>query len=341
MDYIRRQIDERIHLLQATGLNNVDLKVHYQSRFEFVLVYLLAYLWNKNISKLDESTKEQVFQDVIKPSIGTIVKLCRILDVDKEILKDGRLSMSLEKYPNLRNELLGHGFSFEDSDATTKLNELYDSVLTANLSALKAKVDLIDVKSFDGNLYKGINYKNDGSPTAWSCSKHIFSFELNSLYGSIDINQYFRLSPFIEILGYGKEIYFFNSIEEKLLGKVRYNRLLETGVYKKEWTEFIELNVIEDGVKIKTSNGTILNAFENNYKKYIDIGIKKKVYEFLTKNKASVCATVWGHGGVGKTATIQSVCDDLANGEKRNLTILFSYLQKIENLIITLEISKK
>jgi len=304
MDYIRKQIDERINLLRAIGGNNVDLKVYYQSRFEYVLIYFLAYLWNKNISKLDESTRELVFRDVIKPSIGTIVKLCRILDIDKEILKDSKLNKSVEKYPNLRNELLGHGFSFEDSDATNKLNELYDSVLAANVSALKNVVDLIDVKSFDGNLYKGINYKNDGSATAWSCSKQIFTFEVNSLYGSIDINEYFRLSPFIEILGYGKEIYFFNSIEEKLLGRVRYNRLLETGVLKKEWTEFVELNIVEDGVKTKTSNGTILNAYDNNYKKYIDIGIKKKIYEFLTKNKASVCATVWGHGGVGKTATI-------------------------------------
>jgi len=322
MDYIRKQIDERINLLRAIGGNNVDLKVHYQSRFEYVLIYLLAYLWNKNISKLDESTKELVFQDVIKPSIGTIVKLCRILDIEKEVLKDSKLNKSVEKYPNLRNELLGHGFSFEDSDAADKLKELYDSVLTANVPALKYAIDLIEVQSFDGNNYKGINYKSDGSVTPWICSKNIFNFEINNLYGSNDINEYFRLSPFIEILGYGKEIYFFNSIEEKLLGKVRYNRLLETGVHKREWEEFIELNVIEDGIKIKTSNGTILNAYENNYKKYIDIGIKKKIYEFLTKNKASVCATVWGHGGVGKTASIQSVCDDLANGEKK----IFDYI---------------
>ena len=46
-----------------------------------------------------------------------------------------------------------------------------------------------------------------------------------------------RLSPFIELLGYGKEIYIFNCIEEKLLGKVKYNRLLETGVLNKEWKE--------------------------------------------------------------------------------------------------------
>ena len=88
----------------------------------------------------------------------------------------------------------------------------------------------------------------------------------NSIYGSIGLNEYFRLSPFIELFGYGKEIYIFNCIEEKLLGKVKYNRLLETGVLNKEWKELAELNIIEDGIKVKTSNGTILNIYKNNYK---------------------------------------------------------------------------
>ncbi|MDR3219576.1 MAG: NACHT domain-containing protein [Dysgonamonadaceae bacterium] len=318
MDFIRKQIDQRIDLLQAID-NKVDLKVHYQSRFEYVLVYLLAYLWNKNVSKLEDTTKEQVFQEIIKPSIGSIVKLCRILDVDKEVLKDSKLSKSIEKYPKLRNDYLGHGYSFEDSsDLISNLKELYDNVLTANLSALSANVDLIYVLTFDDHLYKGINYKCDGSTTPWSCPKDISDFEIKNLYGSIGINSYFRLSPFIEIVNYGKEIYFFNGIEEKLLGKVKYNRLLETGVINREWKELAEMNIVEDGIKIKTSNGTILNVYENNFKKYINVlEIKKKITDFLLKDKSSVCATLWGHGGVGKTATIQSICEDLANGERK------------------------
>ena len=67
----------------------------------------------------------------------------------------------------------------------------------------------------------------------------------------------------------------------------------------------------------KSTNGTISNIYEKNYKKYIDIGIKKKVKEFLLENKSSVCATLWGHGGVGKTATIQSLCEDLSNDTKK------------------------
>ncbi|MCX8167233.1 MAG: GTPase domain-containing protein [Candidatus Micrarchaeota archaeon] len=319
MDYIRKQIDQRIDFLQTVGDKNA-LKQHFQARFEYVLVYLLAFLWNKNLEKLDFEDKEFVFQLIIKPTVGSIVSICRKLDIDKEIFKKSKLSQALDKYPTIRNELLGHGFVYEDAPdkVLSVLQDLYNSVLAADLPILKDNVDLVYVTNFDNINYKGILYKSDGaSYIHWSCPKTITSFKINNLYASTGLNVYFRLSPFIEITSFGKELYFFNSIDEKLLGKVKYNRLLETGTYYKEWNELCELDVTNDGIKVKSHNGTIRNVYENNYRKYIDIGIKGKLKNFLIKNNASVCATVWGHGGVGKTATIQSLCEDLANDEKK------------------------
>ncbi|NMC98130.1 MAG: hypothetical protein GYA62_00215 [Bacteroidales bacterium] len=324
MDYIRKQIDQRIDFLQSMGDKNA-LKQHFQARFEYVLIYLLAYLWNKNLSKLDFEDKEFVFQSVIKPTIGSIVAICRKLDTEKEIFKRSKLSQALDKYPSIRNELLGHGFVYEDAPEKllSVLQELYNSVLDADLPILKDSIDLVYVTNIENTNYKGILYKSDGASYApWSYPKTIGSFEVGSLYASTGLNSYFRLSPFIEITSYGKELYFFNSIDEKLLGKVKYNRLLETGVFFKEWEEFCELDITNDGIKVKSHNGTIRNIYENNYKKYIDIGIKGKLKNFLTRNNASVCATVWGHGGVGKTATIQSLCEDLANDELK----VFDYI---------------
>ncbi len=323
MDYIRKQIEQRIDFLQSMG-DKSALKQHFQARFEYVLVYLLAYLWNKNIEKLDYEDKEFVFQAIIKPTIGSIVAICRKLDIEKEILKNNKLNIALEKYPSVRNELLGHGFVYEDAPEKllTVLQELYDFVLLANLPILKESVDLVYVTALEGNIYKGICYKSDGANySSWSCPKNIANFQTNSLYVSVGLNNYFRISPFIEIGSYGKELYFFNSIDEKLLGKVKYNRLLDTGITFKEWEELCELDISNDGIKVKSHNGTIRSVYENNYKKYIDIGIKKKIKDFLSK-KSSVCATVWGHGGVGKTATIQSLCEDLANDERK----VFDYI---------------
>jgi len=324
MDYIRKQIDQRIDFLQATNDKSI-LKQHFQARLEYILVYLLAYLWNKNLLELDYEDKERVFQSIIKPTIGSIVAICRTLDVSKEIFKKSKLSKAIEKYPFIRNELLGHGFVYEDAPEKllSPLQELYDCVQASNLPILKENVDFVYVHSFESGVYKGISYKSDGDKyIPWSCPSNITEFRINNLYGTIDINNYFRLSPFIEINSYGRELLFFNSIDEKLLGKVKYNHLLETGVSYKEWDELCELDLTNDGIKIKSYNGTIRNNYENNYKKYIDIGIKSKIRKFLEKNKSSVSATVWGHGGVGKTATIQSLCEDLANDERK----VFDYI---------------
>ena len=324
MDYIRKQIDQRIDFLQTIVDNNALIQ-HFQARFEFVLIYLLAYLWNKNLNKLDYEDKEFVFQSIIKPTIGTIVAICRKLDTNKEIFKKSKLSQALDNYPSVRNELLGHGFVYEDAHEKllSVLQELYDFILDADLPILKESVDLVHITNLENSTYKGILYKSDGaSYIPWSCPKNVGDFELGSLYASTGLNNYFRLSPFVEITSFGKELYFFNSIDEKLLGKVKYNRLLETGLLLKEWEELCELDVTNDGIKIKSHNGSIRNIYENNYRKYIDIGIKGKLKNFLTKNNSSVCATAWGHGGVGKTATIQSLCEDLANDDRK----VFDYI---------------
>ncbi|MFZ1516847.1 MAG: hypothetical protein WAT21_15670, partial [Saprospiraceae bacterium] len=231
MDYIRKQINQRIDFLQTMGDKNA-LKQHFQARFEYILIYLLAYLWNKNIDNIDYEDKEFVFQTVIKPTIGNIVSICRKLDKDKEIFKKSKLSQALDKYPSVRNELLGHGFVYEDAPEKllSALQELYEFVLSADIPILIDRIDLVYVTNVENKTYKGILYKSDGaSYTPWSCPKTIGSFELGSLYASMGLNTYFRLSPFIEITSYGKELYFFNSIDEKLLGKVKYNRLLDTG----------------------------------------------------------------------------------------------------------------
>ncbi len=294
--------------------------MHHQARFEYTLIYILGYLWNKNVDKLDYEDREFVLQNIIKPTIGIVVMICRKLDINTEIFKSGKLNQALEKYPKVRNELLGHGFVYEDAPEKVNsiLQDLYNAISTSDLPLIKEDIDIIYVTSLDANVYKGILYKSDGTNySVWSCPRNICEFQIKNLYGSYGINYYFRLSPFIEVTAFGKEIFFFNSIDEKLTGRVKYNKLLETGIHFQEWDEFCELDITNDGIKVKSHNGTIRNIYENNYKKYIDIGIKRRLKDFLLKNKASVCATVWGHGGVGKTATIQSLCEDIANDERK------------------------
>ena len=98
-----------------------------------------------------------------------------------------------------------------------------------------------------------------------------------------------------------------------ITGRIHYNKLIRTGTCDYEWSPFSNLTLLNDGIKIKTANGTIRNIYDNNYTKFIDVSYRKELLEFLEKNKASVCATLWGHGGIGKTAVIQNVCEYFFN----------------------------
>ena len=54
----------------------------------------------------------------------------------------------------------------------------------------------------------------------------------------------------------------------------------------------------------------------------------------MKDGKSSVAAILWGHGGVGKTATIQSVCDDFSNSERKffDYVIFLSAKDRIYNI---------
>lgn len=58
-----------------------------------------------------------------------------------------------------------------------------------------------------------------------------------------------------------------------------------------------------------------MNKFELNYKSYMETPVEKDIFEYLKHNTSNVQATLWGHGGVGKTAAVQYVCESIFHGE--------------------------
>ncbi len=317
MDYISSKIDNRISIIRNINSIN-DILILYQSKLEFQMTYLLGYLWNKNKEKLDEFEKEELYQIAQRPTVGDLVDMCKRLDTEKELGKNKKIQAALLKYPQLRNQFIGHGYTYADGqeEVMNQLKGLSEAIQESDITIFKNAIDYVNVMTLEGTSFKGVCYKSNGDVLSWSCPKAAVILKVGHLY-AVDGLDYCCLSPFIEIDDYGNSIFIFNSIEEKLLGKIKYNRILETGIKHKEWEEISNLNISNDGQKIKTGNGTIINTFERNYHRYIGVGIKNTLRQFLTRNKASVCATIWGHGGVGKTATVQSVCDDLANEEHK------------------------
>ncbi|WP_157974609.1 NB-ARC domain-containing protein [Lewinella sp. IMCC34183] len=276
---------------------------------------------------MDEDSRQYVYQSLNRPSIGTVVELCRTLDIESKYLGNSNINQSLNKYPHIRNEFIGHGYVFKDGvkELCSQLNEL-SHILAKHIRILSQEYDLISVQKLTDKGYKGINYRNDGQKvTAWFYPKSDNNaLKSDSLYLVDKFDDFHRLSPFILISNFGKNIYVFSSVDEYLTGRVRYNRLLETDKFSLDCKEFENVSMSNDGLKNKSINGTIRNVYRNNFKKYIDTGLKKDIVSFLKKNESSNSATIWGHGGVGKTATIQSIADDLsAEHEKHFEYIIF------------------
>lgn len=275
----------------------------------------------QNIEKIDELLKEQVLNTILRPSVGNIIEAIRIVDIENEFYgnkKTKKLSELLNDYPQIRNELIGHGYSFEDN--IDNYIDIFDKLFSAfddNDTIVSKDFDIIKVDAMINNTFTGISFKSDGNYIAWQCPKQIFDFKLDHIYiYEKSINQYFSISPYV-YLEDENSIYLFRSVEERLTGRAKYNKLISTGSKVFESTEFQSITITNDGIKIKHPNGTIINVFEKNYSKYIDVGIVPDVIKFLTKNKSSVYATLWGHGGVGKTASIQHICDYLCQQQSR------------------------
>lgn len=316
MDYILYKINQRIDILKVTGESG-SLGVHYRSRIEYLLTLMLGYLWCKNYNSLGEDEKMDVFNDIISPTIGTVVSVCRTLDLNKEVFSFKSVSGSIDKYPDIRNSQMGHGFVYEDAKAESdaKFVELYNALMSVPNCLFAQEKTYVFVQSKAGNIYKGIQYLANGAIQPWSIPVQNANLKEGNLY-IYQPEIYSCVSPFISIQDAGDSIYIYGKISEKLLGRIHYNRIATTGVFDVIWEPFTRMVVLNDGLKVKTVNGTIRNIYDNNFTTYIDVaGVRAQILKFLKSNKSSVCATLWGHGGIGKTATIQDVCDTLSNKE--------------------------
>jgi hypothetical protein len=324
MDYILKGIEKKIIRFEGTS----DAKIYHQVRVEYAFNLLLAYFWNKNFEEIgitDFVTQSNIIKEIQRPSIGTVASLVQKLDMHNEISSEKANEVGLSAYAELRNDLIGHGYSFEDdlTNYSNSFDNWYKILLDLNIPILTRKTNIIVCERFSELTqdYAGTIYDSNGEISSnWKCPKEVFEFEIGNVYGSYELNSYFRLSPFIHIEPTSDDaVYIYRNVQQALLGKIRYNRLDKSEKdFTKCWEEF-EF-VANNGTVKKQPNGSVINIFSPNYRRYIEVGtIKEKIYSFLTgKEKgSSVCVTLWGHGGNGKTATAQKICDELSLNDKR------------------------
>ena len=323
MDYILSQIRENRELTK----NQREVVEYLRVEIEYSYVFLLGYLWNQNVEKLDEELRMEVSQKILTPTIGQITEICRTLDntnedTNRDFFNDRKARSAINSYPEFRNLVFGHGFLFSEGNeggqetekAKQKLTEIVKNLFSGT-NILTKEFAIILVQTVSDDFAEGVRLGIVGDRQAWRCSTQTFRFEKDNIYVMEEADRYARLSPFISITQ-DKQMFMFRNVEDPLTGRTAYNRIgAGQGIYI-EWPEFVA-DISDDGVRRKSINGTVRNVYDNNFGSYIDFGMKKEVIGFLLTDRAHVCGIVWGHGGVGKTAAVQSICEDLCKRAKR------------------------
>lgn len=323
MNYITKKLDRKICLYMDRE-DYGNLKIYLQVKFEFELILIMSYLWNKNISKVSDEKQQMLYKMIQNPSIGEIVNINRELDIDNELMKSKKIRETINRYPAFRNEKIGHGYSFEDdSEKFIHALEIMTEDLDKNIHLFYNDYSIVNIeKNVDGVL-EGILYRSDGEYINWE-QREVDCHLEKALYFTNERDCYYKISPFVYMDD--DKIYTFRCIDEIMLGRFKYNRLFETETITREWNEYKNIQLSEDEYKRVTINGTIINKFENNYDafQYIETkSIQKKISDFI-RNQSCVYATLWGHGGVGKTASVQNFCEKLGTDEERRFDyILF------------------
>lgn len=349
MDFILHKINERI------GFDDDNQAMLHQVRIEYLLNAVVAYLYGCNFNKISIEKKSSIVTSMSKPTIGSLIHYCEELDVDNELKKYNNMITFFSEYRDFRNTHLGHSFVFENgkSDIVEKLNDLYERLLKTECPIICDDVDIIQVKRKQNNIFVGLRYTSSGKISRWQCPVNSFDFVEEAFYFYMGVNNYYKITPFIHMEDYGDRLFLFKGIDSSKawsVGKVKYNNMLKKEDFERLWPDFVNVQIAKDCDKILYPNGTTMNVYKKNYIKYIDIGIKKEIKKFLEKDRSSVCAILWGSGGIGKTATVQSICEDYANIEFKFFDFIFflsaknrrydyykGNIEKIDDAISTLE----
>lgn len=324
MDFILNLMDSKIAIQSPESSTYVNLL---RQRNEYLLFFILAYLWDKHSENIDFGEFSKIIEDLNKVGIGKIVETIRKLDEEREIFVNKKVTNALNAYPNLRNEKHGHGYTVDEkavNEFVKEMEEIY-RVLVDNIPLFINSADIILVTRKEKDILSGIRFplKGNGMPVRWSCPEQVFNCPepyISRTFASLESGEYIKLSPFIHLENDGEDRFIFVSLEEKLTGKVKYAQLLRANQIFKEWQELVSIFIVQNKYRRISSNGTIMNMFENNHKEYISIHKQNEelLRHFLLKDKSSVFCTIWGHGGVGKTALIQHVATNLFNQQHKS-----------------------
>lgn len=316
MDYILKKFGASINMTKHRDITRINFL---RARIEYVFYLLLGFTWNKYKDQTDLSKMLSFAEELNKDlMLGKIIGYILAFDKSGEVIKTDT-SVIMKEYNELRIRDLAHGYIINNPiDEENKLNDIYKRLCECTpLLAREANIIVVTNKIED--KWEGYCLSKSQFPKIWNCSADVLrSCTLPCVmyqFNESEAYEYFQLSPFIHIekdAGTNVSFFTFFGIENKGVGnkKVTYTNLFDDNKIQIESPHL--KNPLKDEEYRRISNtGTVMNPFEPNYKKYIDVGVRKTVDNFVKKNKANVTAVLSGNGGVGKTSCAQKICMDL------------------------------
>lgn len=344
MDFVLSKLEDCLLMEDVGSLNHVQ---YLRARVDYCLMLLLSYSWkNLEIPYFNQEDRGQIISSLQGFGTGPLVRSICTLDLDKKFGKSVR--KLFQDYATSRNREWGHGYQ-KESSLTKKLQDTYESFMN-NIPILKEDRDIILINEKNDTGYTGFRIDKDGKPHRWDCPIEAFGESVDIFPRTFVLGKdgtYLRTSPFIHILGLN-DILLFNSRQETTWqkgrkleeGKIIFDDIFSTNGENRverpltDFADFLPSSYISLSLPNCRvgSHGTVMNSFEKNFTTYFLGGVEQEVIQFLN-NKSAVTATLWGHGGVGKTACVQYVCDYYFNRETFSHIVFITAKDRIFNPI--------
>lgn len=348
MDYIQSGILNQINFLKEDDSDSIHSTIsqYYRLLFEYHLMLMFACIWTRKEDDLSIEKRREIIERMGKPILGTTLSfIFEMNSIGDPVfnLTDGYKKILLE-FINKRNKYFGHRIIIPH------LQEAPYKELWLELEKYYLKLQKFE-ENFWGEapefFMRKISSKSEQLvvfspsnryPQHRTIGKDLaIHYQADTLYLSCDGGT-FKISPFItthQRSGVNFDFYYFT--EYKLQsGKFDYYLVSEIRndyEWSKTYVDYFTSYRKERNNTICRANGVVSNKFESNYDYFIDIppfsGHVAKVWDFLINNQSTVCLTIRGGGGIGKTAIVHYICmkyifESMSSSPKFNYVIFCS-----------------
>lgn len=341
MDSILRKFENRMDIIGKDHNGYDKLMINSLS---YCLNLCLGFLWQQ--TKLTDDEKKLVISfDKKNVTEGDKKKvLDKLFTGEKdELTKQLISSEGLEKLGEFvmhRNQY-AHSFIFIDVAQENFVDDMiqvkkYIPMLSSEKDISFVVLMRLNEKTGD---YEAWRYTSDGSlPTRASISPRRIREdgevikEFPRTYMELG-GKYYMLSPFVHIDPIADQTYVFSSLLTPENGRFKLSALYPRS--DKELTRnicFCEFKTESAGSfdKAVTDPGTgiSISKFKPNYIEdaYVDniTGIEERIKSQVsgTESRSSVICTIWGHGGVGKTACVQHIIKSMAKDRNSQYEVI-------------------